>query len=70
MIFYDWADDQTDSCELRSMYRNLKDKLTEQIGREKYYEFEDLFMDCVICERLEAFKGGFKQATTIWKECL
>jgi len=26
-------------------------------------------MNCVVMERLEAFRGGFKQATEIWKEC-
>lgn len=69
-IFYDWTDDQTDSCELRTMYVKLEDELTKQIGKEKYSKFEDLIMDCILCERLEAFKGGFKQATSLWKECL
>ena len=66
-IFYDWTDDQTDSCELRTMYVKLEDELTKQIGKEKYSKFEDLIMDCILCERLEAFKGGFKQATSLWK---
>lgn len=38
--------------------------------KEKYSKFEDLIMDCILYERLDAFKGGFKQATAIWKECL
>ena len=33
-IFYDWTDDQTDSCELRAMYVKLEDELTKQIGKE------------------------------------
>lgn len=52
------------------MYVKLEDELTKQIGKEKYSKFEDLIMDCILCERLEAFKGGFKQATSLWKECL
>ena len=56
-IFYDWTDDQTDSCELRAMYVKLEDELTKQIGKEKYSKFEDLIMDCILCERLEAFKA-------------
>ena len=69
-IFYDWANDKTDSRELKTMYGKLEDALIKQIGKEKYSKFEDLIMDCILCERLEAFKGGFKQATAIWKECL
>ena len=69
-MFYDWTDDQTDSCELRAMYVKLEDELTKQIGKEKYSKFEDLIMDCILCERLEALKGGFRQATSLWKECL
>ena len=69
-IFYDWANDQTDSRELKTMYGKLEDALTKQVGKEKYSKFEDLIMDCILYERLDAFKGGFKQATAIWKECL
>lgn len=56
-IFYDWANDQTDSRELKAMYGKLEDELTKRIGKEKYSKFEDLIMDCILCERLEAFKA-------------
>ena len=29
-IFYDWANDQTDSRELKTMYGKLEDELTKQ----------------------------------------
>ena len=44
--------------------------LQNRLVKKKYSKFEDLIMDCILYERLDAFKGGFKQATAIWKECL
>lgn len=37
-IFYDWANDQTDSRELKTMYGKLEDALTKQVGKEKIFK--------------------------------
>lgn len=68
-MYYDWSDKTGDSEELTTAYRKLSDKLTELLGVSKFNEIDDMIMECVQIERLASFKGGFQQATAIWKEC-
>ena len=58
-IFYDWANDQTDSRELKTMYGKLEDELTKQVGKEKYSKFEDLIMDCILYEKIGCIQRRF-----------
>lgn len=69
-MFYDWSDDQVDSPELKVLYGELEEKIRKRIGKEEYYEIEEMIMECVLQERSKAFQGGFQQATALWKECL
>lgn len=68
-MYYDWSDDQTDSQELKIAYSKLADEITKLVGIKKHNELDTLIMECVCQERLAAFRGGFQQATSIWKEC-
>lgn len=68
-IYREWSEEQTDSEELTAIYRKIADELKEKLGFQKFNEIDELIMECVIAERIEAFKGGFQQTTAIWKEC-
>ena len=68
-MFYDWSDDQVDSAEVKDLYNQLEEQLTEKLGKEKYLKIEETLMKCLLQERLESFCGGFKLATALWKEC-
>lgn len=68
-MYYDWSDKTGDSEELIIAYRKLSDKLTELLGVSKFNEIDDIIMECIRIERLASFRGGFQQATAIWKEC-
>lgn len=68
-IYYDWSDSQSSTAELNKAYKAVADALAELIGIQKFNEIDSLIMECVLMERLACFKGGFQQATAIWKEC-
>lgn len=68
-MYYDWSENQMDSRELLTAYGKLSDKLKAVLKKEELNEIDEIIMNCVVMERLEAFRGGFKQATEIWKEC-
>lgn len=57
-LYREWSEEQINS-----------EELTGKLSFQKFNEIDELIMDCVIAERIEAFKGGFQQATAIWKEC-
>lgn len=67
-MFRDWADDQEDSQEVKEAYEKMGDDLVKEIGMEKFNAIDDLFMRIVMMEKMAAFKGGFRQATALWKE--
>ncbi|WP_419525736.1 hypothetical protein [Blautia sp.] len=68
-IYYDWSDEQVYAEELKNAYRNISNTLIDLIGLEKFNEVDEMIMQCVSLERFASFKGGFQQATAIWKEC-
>lgn len=68
-IYNNWSDETRDSEELTIAYRKLSDKLTELIGASEFNEIDNMIMECVNIERFASFKGGFRYATAIWKEC-
>ena len=68
-MYYEWSDKTGDSEELTIAYKTLADKLTEMLGKSEFNKIDDMIMECVQIERLASFKGGFQQATAIWKEC-
>ena len=68
-LYYDWSDEQADTQELRNAYNKLDDEIKKLVGNNIHNELDDLIMECVCQERLSAFRGGFQQATAIWKEC-
>ena len=68
-LYREWSEEQTDNEELTAIYRKIADELKEKLGFQKFNEMDELIMDCVVAERIETFKGGFQQATAIWKEC-
>ena len=63
------AEEQIDNEEIIVIYRKIADELEEKLGFQKFNEIDKLIMDCIAAERIKAFKGGFNQATAIWKEC-
>ena len=67
-MFYAWADDQEDGPEVNEAYEKMKEPITKEVGEEKYYVFYDAIMQHVTAEKKAAFKGGFRQATVLWKE--
>lgn len=69
VLYREWSEDHADSESTTAIYRKIADELKEKLGFQKFNEIDELIMECVIAERLEAFKGGFQQATAIWKEC-
>lgn len=68
-IYYDWSDEQVNTEELKNAYRKVSNTLIDLIGLEKFNEVDEMIMQCVLLERFASFKGGFQQATAIWKEC-
>ena len=68
-MFYAWSDGQEDCTELKTIYEKLANEISKLASVEKTNELDDLLMECVFLERLAAYKGGFQQATAIWKEC-
>lgn len=68
-IYYDWSEEQSDGEELCNKYHKLADTLEELLGVQRFNEIDKMIMECVQTERLAAFRGGFQQATEIWKEC-
>lgn len=68
-MYQQWSDGQEDSAELTAAYNNLSEKLSDLIGFYAFNEINCTIMECVVLERIAAFKGGFQQATEIWKEC-
>ena len=68
-IYREWSEEQIDSEELTAIYGKITEELREKLGFQKFNEIDKLIMNCVIAERIEAFKGGFQRATAIWKEC-
>ena len=69
ILYREWSEGHTDSKRVTEIYEKIADELKEKLGFQKFNEIDELIMDCVIAEKLEAFKGGFQQATAIWKEC-
>lgn len=68
-LYREWSEEQINSEELTAIYRRIEKELRGKLSFRKFNEIDELIMDCVIAERIEAFKGGFQQATAIWKEC-
>lgn len=68
-LYREWSEEQINSEELTAIYRRIEKELRGKLSFQKFNEIDELIMDCVITERIEAFKGGFQQATAIWKEC-
>ena len=68
-IYIAWSEEQRDNEEIIVIYRKIADELEEKLGFQKFNEIDKLIMDCIAAERIKAFKGGFNQATAIWKEC-
>ena len=68
-FYYDWAENQTDTDEIRRSYNKLDNILTNLLGKKKSNDIDGMIMECVLLEREQAFKGGFKEATAIWREC-
>lgn len=68
-MYYDWSDEQANTEELKNAYQKVADVLTKSIDPQKRNEVDDTIMQYVMLERFASFKGGFQQATAIWKEC-
>ena len=68
-IYIAWSEEQIDNEEIIVIYRKIADELEEKLGFQKFNEIDKLIMDCIAAERIKACKGGFNQATAIWKEC-
>lgn len=68
-LYREWSEEQINSEELTAIYRRIEKELRGKLSFQKFNEIDELIMDCVIAERIEVFKGGFQQATAIWKEC-
>lgn len=69
-LYIMWSEENGDSADLKKAYNDLSERMEKIVGADLYNELDNLIMECVILERMEAFKGGFHQATAIWKECL
>ena len=68
-MYEQWSAEQEDSAELAAAYANFSEKLSDLIGFSDFNEIDCMLMECIFLERIAAFKGGFQQATEIWKEC-
>lgn len=68
VLYREWSEEHADSKEITAIYRKIADELKEKLGFQKFNEIDELIMKCVVAEQIEAFKGGFQQATAIWKE--
>lgn len=58
-LYREWSEEQINSEELTAIYRRIEKELRGKLSFQKFNEIDELIMDCVIAERIEAFKGGF-----------
>ena len=68
-LYCAWVENIRNPRELDIAYKNVLYMLSQMVGKEKAYQIDEMYMNCVNMEQMQAFKAGFQRATALWKEC-